>query len=307
MSQVVTLVFILVSGGSSGWAEPENNWDSKRVAQLLAQMFISRSSVDPAARKEVAAFCSDPSNLPRLAELLGHEDWKVRGAVRVILKRHGEKALPVLLEILASKDWWLREEAAMVVGDFTYPAAVDALLKAAFDQHVRVRYRAVVAMGSLELDADRAVPVLLRILEEDSPSGPLVYPWPTPDRRPTDIVCLMGDPADLGVSRSSVVGAAVVSVSVFGAKAKAAVPALLQIVERWDEFRKKGNMDNGQDASMWASYRILAKCFGKIGPDAVAAVPFLTLLLESPRAREEAAWALKRIRPSTGPANTTKK
>ena len=221
-----------------------------------------------------------PSTIAACNAALRHKSVGVRTTAAEVLAKLGPPAEPALPEVIAAMDAWglapegwktgdhnmaillllarCCEVAAAVgpAGGDTVPAFIEVLRKndqyCADKSRVRLRPYFAAAFGSMCREG-AGVEALMVVLEDESPNASLC---------------------------------AIQSLGEIGAKARAAVPTLVRMME----------------ASRGGT--VVIDALGKIGEGAVAAVPLLTNRLDalSHRDRESAAEALGRIGPGAGAA-----
>jgi HEAT repeat protein len=156
------------------------------------------------------------------------------------LLRMGKAAVPTLVTALKHDDATVRYHAVAILGGVgsDAAAAVPELIRVARSprEDAGVRQRAVYSLGEIRADEERCVPFLLDTLQ--------------------------GGDRDLNELAGEALGK-------FGARAKAAVPALVKMVEG-----RKGKLE------------VVVTALGRIGPEAKAAVPALKALRADPKYEE---------------------
>jgi HEAT repeat protein len=156
------------------------------------------------------------------------------------LLRMGKTAVPALVTALKHHNAAVRYHAVAILGGMgsDAAAAVPELICAAKSpkEDAGVRQRALYSLGEIRADEQRCVPFLLETLQ--------------------------GGDRDLNELAGQALGT-------FGVRAKAAVPALVKMVEG-----RKGNLE------------VVVAALGQIGPEAKAAVPALKALQVDPKYEE---------------------
>jgi HEAT repeat protein len=289
---------------------------AKAAAPALAEALKSE---DAALRVDVAEALwqanKDPAAVTALAAALKDKDWRVIQCAAEALERIGveaKAAVPALLETL--NDGWVRERWALsictapgchAVGSGPpdrlppartlwllwridrHPAVMPALLNALKDPAHRAG--AARTLGRIGVEAKEAVPVLLKLLDEengatriDRTEGPLTqyrealtYALWQINKHPAYIPALIEGLKDKNPSMRVYY---ITALGGIGPEAKAAVPALAEALKDEKDF----------------VHRAATDALGKIGAD--AAVPALVeALKDGGRVRVYAAEALWRI------------
>jgi HEAT repeat protein len=195
--------------------------------------------------------------LADLAAAMQDSESSIVWQVAALLARQGREGAAVLARALAEKNSEARLYAASSLAELGPHAkeAVPALRKALTDEDPLLRERA--ARSLLRIDRDlgvkEGVPVLARLLGDET------YPSDRRDAIPRVLANV-------------------------GPEARAAVPALVTLLEKWG----------------WGLFNLAPHALGRIGPGAAAAVPALLKIIETgpDEAQERAVEALLRIAPN---------
>jgi HEAT repeat protein len=226
-----------------------------RVAGLTAQL----SSPNPDVRRQAAVALGNlglagRTAAPALARALHDREGEIRKSAARALGQIGKPAIPSLLEALEDRDEDVRARAARAMGQMgpDARAAIPALLLHSKDSARPVRLAAIGALGEMGPEAKPAVAPLVRLLRDRSTQ--------VRERAAVALVLIGSDalaplcdaltngrePDRVGVIRT---------IALFGAEAKAAVPALRTAMKD-DDFHIRaaaaealGNMEaDAQDA-----------------------------------------------------------
>jgi HEAT repeat protein len=197
------------------------------------------------------------------------------------------EAVPALIVLLENPDPQVAVYAAMALGGIGKPAesATEALLAAAFDEHIAVRRAALRAVKAIRPEPDLVQPVLERILAEGDPA--VILP----------ALETFAESAEKGVPRlreflkkPEIAYWGVVLAGELGPAAAPAVPELTALLDTpQHELRIKTLV-----------------ALGEIGPESAPAVPVIVQRLKSDEimgARYAAAFALGRIREKSDEVN----
>lgn len=281
----------------------------------LAEILKGARNVNEAASAiRVLGAIGEPA-VPSLIGGLRHADAGVPQACARALKGIGPNArgaVPVLVQALKEKDPQLRLLAAEALGQIGPDAApaVPELTELLKDADPGLRQAAAASLGSLGTAAESAVAGLIDLLRQgakarSASARPFVPGKPPPRTDPKELDTAMVAARALGRIGGTAVPAlakalpepdreirehAALALARIGPPAKAAVPALIKVLQ--DE--------KADDGVRGAAARALAA----IGPDAGEAVPALVAALKQPRQAlvEPVFHALAEIGKSAVPA-----
>ena len=136
------------------------------ISRLIATLYDGGESVCLRAAYQLAAF--GVLAIPDLVALLEEESEVVRRNVCYALSAIGAPAVAPLIHALEAKNWWTRDSAAEVLGDMGLDAqeAVPALMRAVRDESDAVRSHAAEALGTTGQLSASAVPALITALQD---------------------------------------------------------------------------------------------------------------------------------------------
>ena len=271
--------------------EAQGRWDGARCRVCYGLVRLGFDEPRPAGL-DLA------TSIPYRIKLLKDKDANVRYAALGMLREMGPKAAiatPAIIDALDDFDFGARCGVVDILESLN-PAALPYLLKAVHDKRPRVRAGVAMALGWYGKSADVVMPVLIEALGDDDPRvrrgatygldrmGPDVpgvvsalcralkdEDRPTLSQPYTEANAKAGDPACtvegrlMTFSDSSVAQNAAHDLSLFGPKAKEAVPALIATLTTEDTTLR--------------GYAIGA--LAAIGPEARPAVPQLIRILHS--------------------------
>lgn len=131
------------------------------ISELTAKLHNSGESLCLRTAYQLAALGARA--IPDLVALLEEESQDIRRNVCYALSAIGAPAVSPLIHALEAKNSWTRDSAAEVLGDIGLDAqhAVPALMRAARDGSDAVRSHAAEALGTTGQQSDAAVPALI--------------------------------------------------------------------------------------------------------------------------------------------------
>ncbi len=271
---------LLLTGGAFCWAVVVPVWRVHRVLRACV-----RDELSPEEAVEQLGGPHRAANGLNLCLRLPRVNVDSRREATRVLRECGPEAVPVLTRLLADSDKYVRNYAALELGEIGPEArrSVPALSAALSDEDWSVRHEAAEALGEIGPDSRVAVRELSKLLSDSDARMRLTVAQALgkigPDARLAvpALIALLTD-ADWRVGR-----VAAEALGQIGPDAREAIPALIRLITETGY----GGVRN--DA---------AGALGRIGPDAREAIPELTQLLSDPSwgVRETAREALKKIK-----------
>lgn len=226
-------------------------------------------------------------NAERLARSLGSNDAKTRAeAAKGMSQLDGEKiaaSVKELTKALGDPDTFVRSYSALALGKLDKPDAktVAALAKLLTDPEARVRGTAIRSLRRLKPGSDVMLPIMIQVLEQADPQGAMLA---------IETIAESGEKAIDALTKALKNERArywaCLALGEAGPKAKAAVPALVEVLS--------------DDRPEIQTQALLA--LGKIGPDAASAVTKIagSIKAEQPAVQYAAAFALGSIGAAEG-------